>query len=273
MNYKDDVKAIVFDFDGTLIDFSYQATDYTRKALDLLKQTNYKICLSSGRPCFLAKKAFINTFGDYPLDYIFGCNGSEFEDVNNNKNTLLYSLKADEVIKLSKLINVDYLTLCVYDGDNFLVNREINDPELIKWLNARWLKPVLFDYDSNTIERSKILILNKKEDRIKEDELIKSLENELQDFNYFYSSPTCLEIAPKGVSKIKSIEKLCELLNCNNKQILSFGDNDNDMPMLLNSTGVIMGNAKEELKAQIKLQTSCVDEMGVYEFLHDNGLI
>lgn len=37
MNYKDDIKAIVFDFDGTLIDFNYKASDYTRKALELLK--------------------------------------------------------------------------------------------------------------------------------------------------------------------------------------------------------------------------------------------
>ena len=36
MNYKEDIKAVAFDFDGTLIDFNYNATDYTRKALKRL---------------------------------------------------------------------------------------------------------------------------------------------------------------------------------------------------------------------------------------------
>lgn len=273
MNYKDDIKAIAFDFDGTLIDFNYNATLYTKKALQLLKDSKYKVCLSSGRPCFLAKKAFTNTFGEYPLDYIFGCNGSEFEDCINNKTSLLYALKKDEVINLSKIFENDLLTICIYNGEQFLVNKQIDDPELIDWINARWLKPVLFDFSKNDIDRSKVLILNRKADREKEIEFVETIKDELSSFNYAYSSPNCLEIAPKGVSKAKSVEKLAELLNCDKKQILSFGDMANDMPMLLNSTGVIMDNASEELKAQVELHTSRVDELGVYDFLHKNSLI
>lgn len=273
MNYKQEIKAIAFDFDGTLIDFNYNATDYTRKALDLLKDSQYKVCLSSGRPCFLAKKAFTNTFGEYPLDYIFGCNGSEFEDCKNNKTTLLYSLKQNEIVELANLLKNDYLTICVYNGEEFLVDKPIDDPELIGWLNARWLKPVVFDFNKNDVERSKVLILNKKADRERENQFVESIKDELSSFNYAYSSPNCLEIAPKGVSKAKSVEKLAELLECTNKQILSFGDMANDMPMLLNSTGVIMDNASDDLKAQISLHTSRVDELGVYDFLHTNGLI
>lgn len=273
MNYKDEIKAIAFDFDGTLIDFNYNATSYTRDALNILKDSKYKVCLSSGRPCFLAKKAFTNTFGEYPLDYIFGCNGSEFEDCKNNVTTLLYSLKKDEVIDLARLLKNDLFTVCVYNGEEFLVDKQIDDPELIEWLNARWLKPVLFDFEKNEAERSKILILNKKADRQKEDLFVGTIKDKLSNFNYAYSSPNCLEIAPKGVSKAKSVEKLAELLNCSPKQILSFGDMANDMPMLLNSTGVIMDNASDELKAQIELHTSRVDKLGVYDFLHSNGLI
>ena len=48
---------------------------------------------------------------------------------------------------------------------------------------------------------------------------------------------------------------------------------ENDLPMLLNSTGVVMDNASDDIKSQVKLHTSAVDEYGVYEFLHENGLI
>ena len=43
MNYVQEIKAVVFDFDGTLIDFNYQTTDYTRIALKKLKENGYKV--------------------------------------------------------------------------------------------------------------------------------------------------------------------------------------------------------------------------------------
>ena len=271
MNYAKDIKVVVFDFDGTLIDFDYNATDYTRKALELLKNSDYKVCLSSGRPCFLAKKAFENTFGDYPLDYIFGCNGSEMTDCHTGVNEILFPLKAQDVVKIAELMQNDYLTLGIYDGSKFLVNGECNSTDKIAWMKARWLEPHLYDFSKNVEERTKVIVLNDKADREKEDEFIKSID--LSDYSAFYSSPMCFEIVPKGVNKAKSIDRLAEILKCDNSQILSFGDMENDLPMLLNSTGVAMGNAKDEIKAQVKLHTSAVDEMGVYQFLYENGLI
>jgi len=273
MNYKEEIKAVVFDFDGTLIDFNYNATDYTRKALDLLKDCKYKVCLSSGRPCFLAKKAFENVFGDYPLDYIFGCNGAELYDCKNDKTTLLHSLTSEEIVYLGNVLECDFLMTCMYNGQEFLVNKYIDEPEINEWLDARWLKPIVYDFNSNTIPRSKIIVLNRKADRAKEIEFVESKKDALSKFSYAFSSPHCLEFAPNGVSKATGINKLCEILGCDNKQILSFGDMGNDMPMLLNSTGVIMDNAVDEFKAQIPLHTSRVDEMGVYEFLHNNEMI
>lgn len=271
MNYKTEIKAVVFDFDGTLIDFNYQTTDYTRKALKQLKENGYKVCLSSGRPCFLAKKAFENTFGEYPLDYIFGCNGSEMMDVINDDIQILFPLQADDVRKIGKLLDLDILTLGIYEGSKFLVNKPCISDDSKKWLSARWLTPIVFDFDKNDMPRSKVLVLNDKADRPKEEEFLKNID--LSDYSAAYSSPMCFEIAPRGVNKAKSIERLANILGCSNSQILSFGDMENDLPMLLNSTGVVMDNASEDMKSKVALHTSAVDKMGVYEFLHNNNLI
>lgn len=271
MDYKNEIKAIAFDFDGTLIDFNYHTTDYTKKALAELAKKDYKVCLSSGRPCFLAVKAFENHFGEYPLDYVFGCNGSEFMDFKANKTEILFPMKAEEVRDIESLIDADFLTCGIYEGDKFLVNKPITSPALIEWLEARWLTPILYDFSKNDVERSKVLVLNNPEDREREDEFVKSLD--LSKYTYAYSSPLCLEFVPKGVNKAKAIEKLTSILNCRKDQVLSFGDNDNDLPMLLNSTGVVMGNAKPHLQELIPLKTSRVDEIGVYDFLSRNELI
>ena len=68
-------------------------------------------------------------------------------------------------------------------------------------------------------------------------------------------------------------EVLAQMLDCDLKQILSFGDMENDMPMLECSSGVIMDNARDELKARIPLHTAAVDKEGIYDFLSKNGLI
>lgn len=271
MNYKDYIKAIMFDFDGTLIDFNYKASDYTIKALNDLKDLDYKLVLASGRPCFLALKSFYDVFGEYPLDYIYGCNGSEFMDVKKNEVEILQPLKADIVRSLGEKLNHPLITLGIYDGQTFLVNKEVSDPDLIDWMNARWLTPIIFDYSKNDVDRSKVLALSNPKDR---KQVVEVLDNtDLSDVSAFFSSHICFEIAPKGVSKAVACTHLAKTLNIDVKQILSFGDMENDLDMLKTSTGVAMNNASEEIKRIIPLHTDDVDKKGIYAFLKENDLI
>ncbi|MBQ1306714.1 MAG: HAD hydrolase family protein, partial [Erysipelotrichaceae bacterium] len=96
---------------------------------------------------------------------------------------------------------------------------------------------------------------------------------DLDRYNHAFSSPYCYEITPKGVDKASGIRYLADLLHCDTRQILSFGDMENDLPMLLNSTGVIMENASDQLKKLIPLRTGSVDQEGIYAFLKKNHLI
>jgi len=271
MNYKDEIKAIIFDFDGTLINFEYEYSKYTLKALKLLSETDYKICLASGRPCYLALKAFRNYFGDCRIDYVFGCNGSEMMNLKENKTDILFPLKADEVQYLGKVFTDPIVTLGIYNEEEFLVNHEVSDPVIQEWMKARWVKPIVYDFTSNDIERSKVLLLSNPKDRKIVEEIINNTD--LSNYNSFFSSKICYEIAPKGISKAKSCELLAKEINCDMKQILSFGDMENDLDMLLATTGVAMANASDNIKKQIPLMTGHVEKEGIYLFLHENSLI
>ena len=271
MNYKDEIKAIMFDYDGTLIDFDYKASDYTKKALELLKDKDYKLCISSGRPCFLALKAFKDVFGDYSLDYIFGCNGSEMMDVRSGEIKLLNPVSIEDVRYLGNVIKADFLTLGIYEETQFLIDKPTDNIAINKWMDARWLNPVVYDYSLNDAPRNKVLVLNDPKDREKEIEYLKDID--LSNLEVAFSSPLCLEIVAKGVSKANTCDILAELLNIDNKQILSFGDADNDIGMLQNSTGVIMANAKKEHLDLIPLHTGHVQKEGIYTFLKENNLI
>lgn len=271
MNYRDRIKAIVFDFDGTLIDFNYQTTEYTRRALEALKDMPYRICLSSGRPCHIAIHAFRKTFGDYPLDYVFGCNGAELKDMKSGRLEILNPLSAEEVQYIGKTVKYEHAILGIYEDDHFLVSREVTEPSLQDWIAARDLFPVLFDFSKNESERSKILAICDPARKRDVADFMASVD--LSRFNTSFSSNICFEIVAKGVDKAFSCRKLAELIGCEMDEILSFGDNENDIAMLKATTGVLMGNAAEELQPQIPLHTSSVTEKGVYDFLSRNHLI
>ena len=271
VNFKEEIRAIVFDFDGTLIDYRYQTTSYTREALARLKDSPYRICLSSGRPCHIAIKAFRKAFGDYPLDYIFGSNGAELMDMKKDRLEILYPLTGEEVRYIGKTVRFEHSVLGIYEKDTFLVSREVTEPSLKEWIAARDLRPVLFDFTKDTAERSKILAIA---DPSRKQDVARYMSSiDLSMFNTSFSSDICFEIVAKGVDKALSCQKLAQLIGCRMDQILSFGDNDNDLTMLKATTGVLMGNASEQLQPQISLHTSAVTEKGVYDFLERNGLI
>jgi len=110
-----------------------------------------------------------------------------------------------------------------------------------------------------------------KDDRSILDEVVAGIKDDR--FNFMVSGPYCMEIVPKGVSKAVACDKFAEILNINNDEILSFGDSDNDMGMLLNSCGVILGHAPERLKCQLQYITDGVEADGVYTFLKKEGFI
>ena len=184
----------------------------------------------------------------------------------------IHPLEKEDIISIGKEFDdIRYLTLGIYEEERFLVNRMPDNPVISEWMQARWLKPVLYDYSKNDKERSKVIVLNDPKDRESEEEQVKKLD--LDRFSHAFSSPYCYEITPKGVDKAEGIRHLAKLLKCDMKQILSFGDMENDLPMLQCSTGVVMDNASEKLKELIPLHTGRVDKEGIYTFLHQNHLI
>mgnify|MGYP003422133747 CR=1 FL=1 len=61
--------------------------------------------------------------------------------------------------------------------------------------------------------------------------------------------PKGLFVANKGVTKAHSIAKLCEHINIDLKNVIAFGDGENDFEMIKEvGLGIAMGNAIDELK-------------------------
>ena len=81
-----------------------------------------------------------------------------------------------------------------------------------------------------------------------------------------------IEIMHKGANKGEALKALIKYLGIDREEVIAFGDNYNDLPMIeLAGLGVVMGNADEAVKEKADYVTSTNMEDGVakaiYKFL------
>ncbi|WP_029192217.1 Cof-type HAD-IIB family hydrolase [Paenibacillus harenae] len=82
------------------------------------------------------------------------------------------------------------------------------------------------------------------------------------------SSPSNLELNPKGVSKATAIRELCGLLNIGLSEVIAVGDSLNDIAAIREAgLGVAMGNAQDAVKEAANFVTLTNDEHGVAEVI------
>lgn len=81
------------------------------------------------------------------------------------------------------------------------------------------------------------------------------------------------KFSPKTATKENAISFLCGHIGISSNEIISFGDDHNDIGMLkMCGTGVAMGNAIDEVKAVCDFVTKSNDDDGVADFLADRLL-
>ena len=85
-----------------------------------------------------------------------------------------------------------------------------------------------------------------------------------------YAGLGFLEICPTGVSKAAGLAVVCAQLGVDAADVLAFGDNVNDVPMLVwAGHGVAVANAHPELRAIADEVTGSNDDDGVARYLED----
>ena len=92
--------------------------------------------------------------------------------------------------------------------------------------------------------------------------------NEVEGLETCKSLETSFDVMAKGVTKATGIEAIRRYYEIDIKDVMAFGDNENDSDMITYAgIGVAMGNATPELKAIADYVTSSNDENGmVYAF-------
>ena len=197
--------------------------------------------------------------------------------------------QANEMLKESLQINGYYICengSSIHDKNHNMIYKGTIDDELVKKVISRFESSkahIYFKYDGNIILLRNVEAFNKyTNDYIIDEEFInkKSFGNLVRNIgiisddieelcrielylisefsevlDIYFSSSNTLNIVPKGVSKRKGIEYVCNILRIEEDEIATIGDSPNDINML---EGIKYSFAMENSRESVKEKTNYI---------------
>ncbi|RKR05206.1 hypothetical protein C8C83_4538 [Flavobacterium sp. 90] len=237
------IKVVVTDLDGTLLNPQHKISDYTKSIFQELHNQNYLIVVATGRH-HLDAMAIIEKL-EIPV-FLVSSNGARIHSPEK-KELFAFNLESD-VVKAALNVEIDpEITVVLFKENVWQTNR------ISERLNAfqeelRYV-PELVDY--KTLEDFSAIKIFFSHDNHEKLVVLKDaiMANSSQDLHHAFSLPTCLEFMDKSVDKAVAIQKVLEQEGFSLEEAISFGDGFNDVQMLSSTgKGLIMGNAPALLK-------------------------
>ena len=282
-------KLVAIDLDGTMLNSYGIVTQNTKEVIKKVQEKGIEVIIASGRT--------INSVKNFSKEinsenYFISGNGAITYDIKNDKilyENVLSKNKAQQVIKICEENSIYY---SVYT-ENGIITKNLNYNTLYYYkenLNKEEKEKThinivqdVYNYIEEKDEKIlKIMICDNNQlvfksilKKIKEitdieildvshmsRKLIKQGTEEIA-LEYFYT-----EITSKNVDKWNALEMLIEMLNITKDEVITIGDNANDVKMIQNAgLGVAMGESAPYIKEQANIVTESNDNDGVAKIL------
>lgn len=269
------IDAVAADIDMTLTAKGGALPDITRKAFDLLHDHDVKIGLATGRTIEGNLYDFGKNWGlNFEFDFIVGLNGG-----------MVYNRKKDTLWSIDKMTIADMKAILTYmmpliDKYKIAINAEGGNtnamnigPDLIASSRRHGFNFIdkTGDIDGFCDTRAyKMLFRTTPEhDHEIRETFLKKFGDRFQIVGTF---PGTVEVMQKGVDKGTGLQKYADQENIDMKNIITFGDSENDDAMLKRSGwGVCLKDGTDGTKACADAITEydCADG-GVGHYLFDH---
>ncbi len=257
-------KLIAIDMDGTLLNDRHEVPEDVKSTLAEAKRQGIKIVLCSGRPIGglrgYIKALNLDEEGDYAIAY----NGALVQDSHTEGVVAELSLSHDDLVKLHDLSVELKSPMHFFDAKGvYSPNADISEYTVLEAYLCQI--PLAYRQVSDiptNISIPKIMFIDNPDNL---NRTIQALpENLKEQYTIVQSSPYFLEFVHPSASKGNAVKKLAKQLDIKQEEIMSFGDNGNDLSMIeYAGCGVAMGNAIPEVKAAADFQTRSNNESGV----------
>ena len=261
-------KVLCSDLDGTLLSTKSDVSEFTISEIKRIKNTTRIILVSARMPSGMYYIQENLGISDQP---IICYNGALVLDGNKEIHSVTIPLTiVRDIYKLTEPLKVD---LGLYAHNDWhvpktseRVEKEIKYTKTIPTFKST--QNSILEWEDKNVGAHKIMIMGTKETA---DILMPQLNTKFQqELNIYRSNDTLIEVSPKSVSKLSAIKSLLtddETLN----DVISLGDNYNDLEMLVNTAcGVAVANGREEVKKSADFVTSHNTEDGVAQYIQQH---
>ena len=279
-------KLVAIDLDGTLLNSYGEISNKNIETIKKAKEKNVEIVLASGRP-IVSVKNLANQIG--ANNYMICGNGAITYDIQNEKiiydrflekskvlqivkiceeNSIFYSIYTKDTI-LTK--NLNYNVLFFYKENEGKPDEKKTDISIIQnveeYIQKRkeedYLKITICDGDKAVFENiiRKLKTVGNVEVLDVEHMSRKKIKNGNDEFliEYFYT-----EITNTNVDKWAALENLINILGIKKDEVITIGDNVNDVLMVKNAgLGVMVENAATYIKENADFIAKDNDSDGV----------
>lgn len=262
-----DIKLIIFDIDGTLIDRSKETVENSAiEAINKAKHLGYHILVATGRSFFFiqedVRKRIISEF------YV-SANGA---CLNDSQGLVIKSYPFSHET-LNKLIDHtkkhDYTMGIKYED----------------YLGVFGDYDYFYKYYNSFLKTERSLLINENQKHhnsslplgvylFASNDKIKDLNKEFLDLNFIETDSNAIQATKKNVNKTNAISDVLSNLDLTWDNVMAFGDGHNDLEMIQKAKiGVAMGNADEYVKSKADFITDTVLNDGISKALYDLKII
>jgi len=273
-----DLKAIVLDIDGTLLNGEKIISSRTKEKLIQAQKDGIKVILASGRPTKgmlpLAEELEMDTYEGFLVSY----NGAEVFDVKTEETLFQQAISPELTNKILKHL-ADYNIVTMVDQEDYMyVNDAYFDIDFD--VPAGHMNIVHYETrggnfkvqevdDFETVVKkpvNKILIAGNPTYLEKHHEAMRAPFAD--EVTAAFSAPFYFEYTDLGIDKAKALDEVLPEMGILPENIVSFGDGQNDRSIIeYAGIGVAMENAVPEILDIADEVTTSNDADGIAEFL------
>ena len=256
-------KLIAMDLDGTLNNDQKIITEKTKAALMAAQEKGIRLALASARPSpGLFKERDILRLQDHN-GILMSYNGGRIVDAATGKVLFETSMDLEETRQVLRQLEKLPVTPILDDGVQFYVTDKNGFKVEYECKNNNMVCSEVGNLaDFLTFAPIKILM------SVEPSEL-KAVQQQIAAFlpeslTVVQTAAFYLEVIPRVINKGQGIRDICGVLGIDPSQVISFGDAENDIPMLKAAgMGIALGNAAEPVRQAADLVTLSNNEDGI----------
>ncbi len=250
----DQIKLVIADIDGTLVDDRRKLSKRTREVLLCLKDRGYQVGIASGRGIeeLLTLK---DVWGlKEPFDIIIGMNGAQLFDQIHHRRYDFYMLQPAWIKEILDLLRPFHLNPYMIKGKTLVCLREDEEIKKSSKRNRTSIHVVKEESEFYAQPCPKIMF------KIGEDQIDEVMDyanrHKKSPYSVFKTQPIMLEFTDKRTNKIHALSVFSQENGLPLTAIMAFGDMTNDNEMLRQvGYGVAMANAARDTRSSARYLT------------------